>query len=285
LHPAHESRSLPHAFPMDTLYVLCRSADRRHGEQMTSRDADEVRAQKNAFFKTEAKENPLVHAILVGGSVELDGLSAHDKGGFLVGPATFFRTHEILRKTRRANPPLTIGGREYSHDEVATMFNRCVPNAKLAHIPWCSLGRLRVSLGLAWALTFLVAHITARGQEGDELLDPFALYYVGSIMTAAALIYTMIRQNRDVRHAAPWNSAMYLDLNADLVRRNSPALAMARKEFVPQEKPFKSSRFYYALARRIEAHGLDAELLQRLSVSQSSSDEISMQNSGTIQPT
>ena len=270
---------------MDTLYVLCRSADRRHGEHMHSREADEVRAQKTTYFKAEAKVNPLVQEILTGGSVRFDGMSDYDTAGFLAGPATFFRTHEILRKTRRANPPLTLGGREYSHDAVSAMFNRCVPNAKLAHIPWCSLGRLRISLGLAWALTLVVSHITARGQAGEEMLDPFALFYTGSITTALALIYTTLRQNRDVRHAAPWNSAMYLDLNADLVRRNSPGLAMARKEFVPQEKPFKSSRFYYALARKIEAHGFDIELMQRLSASGRSSNEMPFQNPGSAQPT
>jgi hypothetical protein len=270
---------------MDTLYVLCRSVDRRHGECMDSGDAEEVRAQKIAYFKAEAKENPLVQEILSGGSVSFQGVSHYDKHGFLAGPATFFRTHEILRKTRKTNPPLTLGGREFPHDEVSEMFNRCIPNAKLAHIPWCSLGRLRISLGLAWALTILVSHITARGQEGDEFLDPFALFYTGSLTTAAALIYTTVRQNRDVRHAAPWNSAMYLDLNADLVRRNSPALAVARKEFLPMEKPIKRSHFYYSLARKIEAHGFDPELMQRLADSRSPRKQISIGNSGTAQPT
>src|SRR3990170_4707572 len=83
----------------------------------------------------------------------------------VAGPATFFRTHEILRKTRRSNASLTIGGREYTHDEGVKMFARCVPNTKLDHLPWCSLGRYRVSLGLAWAVTLVVALITARGQE------------------------------------------------------------------------------------------------------------------------
>lgn len=247
---------------MDTLYVLCRSVDHRHPDQMGADEAREACAQKTAYFNAEAKINPLVEAILTGGRVTFDGLSAQDKHGFLDGPATFFRTHEILRKTQSSQARLAIGPREYTHDEVAAMFSRCVPNAKLARLPWCSLGRLRISLGLAWAATLLVAHITARGQEGDDLFDPFALYYTGSITTVAALIYTTLKQNRDVRHAAPWNSAMYLDLNADLVRRNSPALARAREECVPQEKPFKTSRFYYAVARKIESHGFDAELMQ-----------------------
>ena len=249
---------------MDTLYVLCRSVDRRTCQQMDAGEATSAVAQKQAYFAAEAKVNPLVQEILSGGTVTPVGGIKNDPEGFLTGPATFFRTHEILRKTRRANTPLCIGRHEYSHDEVAEMFARCMPNAKLAHVPWCSLGRYRISLGLAWGATLLTSHFSARAAEGDELLDPFVLYYTGSITTVAALVYTTLKQNRDVRQAAPWNSAMYLDLNADLVRRNSPALAAARKEFVPQEKPFKTPRFYYDLARKIEAHAFDGELNARL---------------------
>jgi hypothetical protein len=260
---------------MDTLYVLCRSVDHRHSDRMGADEVREACAQKTAYFKAEAKVNPLVEAILTGGRVTFDGLSSQDKHGFLDGPATFFRTHEILRKTRSSNARLSIGSREYTHDEVAALFSRCVPNAKLAQLPWCSLGRLRISLGLAWAATLLVAHITAQGQEGDNLFDPFALYYMGSITTVAALIYTTLKQNRDVRHAAPWNSAMYLDLNADLVRRNSPALAWACKGRLPQQKFLKTPQFYYAVARKIESHGFDAELIQTSSAPQPAHGQVS----------
>ena len=263
---------------MDTLYVLCRSVDRRHDSHMEPADADEACDRKHAYFEAEANVNPLVKEILVGGTITCDGLAAHDRYGFLQGPATFFRTHEILRKTQRANTPLIIGGREYMHDEVAAMFDRCVPNAKLTHLPWWSFGRYRMSLGLAWALTLVVAHITARGQDADNLLDPFALYYGGSITTVVALIYTTMKQNRDVRHAAPWNSAMYLDVNATLIRQNSQTLAIARKEYLPQEKPFKTSRFYYSLARKIESHAFETELLQRQSATEPSTADALFQN-------
>ena len=228
---------------------------------MEAGPAGQACVQKTAYFHAEAKVNPLVKEILAGGTVSFDGLAAQDNHGFLAGPATFFRTHEILRKTRHSNARLTIGGREYSHDDVVAMFARCIPNVKLARLPWWSPSRLRISLGLGWAITLVVAHITALGAEGEKWVDPFVLVYLGSITTVTALIYTTVKQNRDVRHAAPWNSAMYLDLNADLIRRHSPALAMARKEFVPQQKPIKKPQFYYALARKIETHGFDAELM------------------------
>ena len=41
-------------FLMDTLYVLCRSVDRRHGCQLSSEEADEACAQKAAYFNAEA---------------------------------------------------------------------------------------------------------------------------------------------------------------------------------------------------------------------------------------
>ncbi|MEO6005689.1 MAG: hypothetical protein ABIZ04_22565 [Opitutus sp.] len=260
---------------MDTLYVLCRSVDHRYSHAMPPAEVEQACTQKTAYFEAEAKVNPLVQEILTGGTVSFDELPVHDTHGFLAGPATFFRTHEILRKTRNLNTPLTIGDDEYTHDEVAAMFSRCVPNAKMTHLPWCSLGRLRISLGLAWAVTLMAAHFTARGEEGDALFDPFVLYYTGSITTVIALAYTILKQNRDFRHVAPWNSAMYLDLNADLVRRRSPYLPMAREEFVPQERPLKTPQFYYALARKIETQGLDAELQQELSACKEAVDAAS----------
>jgi len=261
-------------FPMDTLYVLCRSVDHRYAPPLDAADVEAAVAQKSEYFTVEADANPLVQEILAGGRVSFEGIAAVDKHAFLRGPATFFRTHEILRKTFAANTPITIGTREYSREDVAVMFERCVPNSKLELIPWCSLGRYRVSLGLAWGATLLTAHITARGNESEVLLDPFVLYYMGSTTTIAALTYTTVKQNRDVRCAAAWNSAMYLDLNADLLRRNCRALAVARKEYVPQETPFKTTRFYYALARKVESHGFDAELTKRLATSPPTKSEL-----------
>jgi len=115
-----------------------------------------------------------------------------------------------------------------------------------------------------WGITLLVAHLFARDNPGSGMFDSFILYHVGLSATIVALVYTALKSNRDVRQSAPWNSAIYLDLNADLVRRNSPALAAARKEFLPQQKGFKDPDFYYALARRIETHGFDSELIREV---------------------
>lgn len=257
---------------MDTLYVLSRSVDHRYTLPLDAAEAQEAFSQKRAYFTAEAERNPLVREILAAGRVHYDGLEDDDRHAFLAGPATFFRTHEVLRRTQGTNCPIRIGDREYSRDEVVEMFARCVPNARLGHIPWCSLARYRMSLGLAWSATLLVAHLVARNGGSDEAFDAFTLYYMGIATTLAALIGTALRQNRDVSQAAPWNSAMYLDLNIDLLRRDSPALAVARKEFVPQEKPFKTPQFYIALARRIESHGFDDELTERLRATEAATD-------------
>ena len=139
-----------------------------------------------------------------------------------------------------------------------------VPNAKLQHLPWFSPSRYVTSLALAWGATLLIAHLFARDNPADGPFDTFVLYHLGLIASIVALAYTALKTNRDVRQSAPWNSAIYLDLNADLVRRNSPGLACARKEMLPQQKGFKHPDFYYALARRIEAHGFDEELARRV---------------------
>lgn len=249
---------------MDNLYTLCRSVDNKHAPPFTAEQVAEIIAHKRTHFSNEAQENPLVQEILAGGTITYFSLPQDDRRKFMVGPATFFRTHEILRHSRRKNSPLTIGTKEFPHNAVAKMFDRCVPNAKLQHVPWFSPANYLASLAYAWGGTLLVAHLFARDNPGAGMFDDFVLYHLGLISSIVALIYTALKSNRDVRHPAPWNTAIYLDLNADLVRRSSPGLAEARKEFMPLQKGFKHPDFYYPLARRIEAHGFDEELASRL---------------------
>jgi hypothetical protein len=245
---------------MDTLYTLCRSVDNRCVPPLTAEQVKEIAAHKQAYFEQEAAQNPLVQAILGRGTVTYFGIEQDDRHGLLVGPAGFFRTHEILRQSRRTNAPLKIDGREYPHNEVAALFARCIPNAKLQHNPWFSPARYLTSLGLVWGLTAIAAHLAARDDGEGLLFDPAILYFLGLGGTGAALVTSALARNRDVRQGSPWNSATYLDLNADLVRRRSDLLALARKEHIPQQRPFKTPEFYYPLVRRIEAHGFDEEL-------------------------
>lgn len=248
---------------MDSLYTLCRSVDNHCAPPLTCAQADEAIEHKKAHITQAAVDNPLLQAVLRGDRVTYAGLEKDDRRQFLAGPATLFRTHEILRRTRRGNLSLHIGDAEYAHDTVAGFFDRCVPNAKLHHRPWFSPARYTTSLALVWGVTLLIAHLVARDHPEPALLDGFVLYHLGLGGTIAALAYTALKRNRDVRRPAPWNSALYLDLNIDLLRRNHPALACARKEFIPQQTPYKTPEFYYALARRIETHGFDDELMTK----------------------
>ena len=95
------------------------------------------------------------------------------------------------------------------------------------------------------------------GPEEEPMLEAYT--------TLGALLVTAFKKNRDVRRAAPWNTAIYLDLNVDLIRRDLPVAAVARKEFIPRQPGlFKTPDFYYTLARKIENHSFDAELAVRL---------------------
>jgi len=249
---------------MDNLYTLLRCADNSRTPPLTSRDAAELLARKKAYFLEEAKTNPLAREILRGGRIACDGLMKSGDN-FLSGPATFFRVHELLRKTRSQNLPLQIGNAEFCHNEVVDLFERCVPNVHLHYAPWCSPARYTASLGLAWGSTLLVSHLMARSSDSQTFLDPDVLYHMGLYTTLAALLYTALKKNRDVRHAAPWNTAIYLDLNTDLIRREQPTAALARKEFIPRQHGlFKTPDFYYPLARKIEQHGFDTELSAQL---------------------
>lgn len=261
VHPSSCPSFLLHL--MDTLYTLCRSVDNHHAPPLSAEQAAEISAHKRTHFEQEAARNPLVRAILDGGTVTSFVVDRGDRHDFLRGPAGFFRTHELLRQTRRSNTPLKIDGREYPHDEVAAMFARCVPNVKLQHNPWFSPARYTTTLGLVWGVTAIAAHLAARDAGEGDLFDAGILYFLGLGGTGVALVTSALARNRDVRQASPWNSATYLDLNVDLLRRGSPLLALARKEFIPQQRPFKTPEFYYPLVRRIENHGLDDELDRR----------------------
>jgi len=246
---------------MDNLYTLLRSVDNSHTPPLTPKETADVLARKKAYFTEEAKTNPLAREILRGGPITCDGLVLPPDKAILTGPATFFRVHELLRKNRTKNLPLQIGKAEFSHNDIVDLYERCMPNVQLHHAPWCSPARYTASLGLAWSSTLLVAHLMARSSEGQTMFDPSVLFYMGVLTTLAALITTTIKKNRDVRHSAPWNTAIYLDLNADLVRRDQPAAAFATKEFLPRQSGlFKTPDFYYPLALKIENHGFDAEL-------------------------
>jgi len=250
---------------MDNLYTLLRSVDNSHTLPVSTQEAAEIIGRKKAYFAEEAKTNPLAREILLGGRIACDGLAIPGQKKFLLGPATFFRTHELLRKTRSTNLPLQIGNAEFAHNEVVDQFERCVPNVHLHYSPWCSLARYTTSLGLAWGSTLLVAHIVTRNSESPTYLDRGVLYHMGLYTTLGALLVTAFKKNRDVRRAAPWNTAIYLDLNVDLIRRDLPVAAVARKEFIPRQPGlFKTPDFYYTLARKIENHSFDAELAVRL---------------------
>ncbi len=250
---------------MDTLYTLCRSVDNRHAAPLGADEVGEIAAHKRSYFEREADDNPLVRAILDGSPITYFGMEHDDRHGLMQGPPGFFRTHEILRHSRRTNAPLRIGGREYPHNAVAALFARCIPNTKLHYLPWFSLSRYVTSLGLVWGVTFICAHLVARDAAEGNLLDATIVYYLGWGGTVAALATTILLRNRDVRQASPWNSAIYLDLNADLVRRQSPLLAVAREEHLPRQRPFKTPEFYQALLRRIESHAFDEDLKPFLS--------------------
>jgi hypothetical protein len=249
---------------MDNLYTLLRAVDNSHSLPLTPKEAAEILNRKKAHFLEETKTNPIAREILRGGQVTCELLPKPVASSILAGPATFFRVHELLRKTRSKNLPLQIGGREFAHNEVVDLYERCVPNVQLHYAPWCSLARYATSLGLAWGCTLLVALVVAHSEDSQTALDTRIVFYMGLYTTLAALLYTALKKNRDVRHSAPWNTAIYLDLNTDLIRRELPAVAAAHKDFIPRQKLFKTPEFYHALVRKIETHGFDAELTAHL---------------------
>lgn len=245
---------------MDNLYTLLRSVDNSCPAHPSTSEAAEILKRKKAYLLEESKSNPVAREIVNGGRVRCDLIDKNGRKQFLEGPATFFRIHELLRQTRKKNHPIQVGGEELPHNTVVEYFERCVPNVRLYHAPWCSPSRYAVSLGIAWASTLLVSHIVGRNSDTPALFDSRVSYYMGLYTTLVALLYTALKSNRDVRHSAPWNTTLYLDLNVDLVRRDNASAALAHKDVIPRQGLFKTPEFYYSVAKKIEAHGFDENL-------------------------
>jgi hypothetical protein len=252
---------------MDNLYTLLRSVDNSCPAQPDTGEAAEILRKKRAYLQEEAKTNPLAREIINGGNVRCDLVDKSGRHQFLAGPATFFRVHELLRQTRKKDHPIQVGNEEIPHNTVVDYLERCIPNMRLHHAPWCSPARYTVSLSIAWASTLLVSHIVGRNADVPTLLDTTVVYYMGLYTTLVAFLYTAFKTNRDVRHSAPWNTALYLDLNVDLVRRDQPIAALAHKDIIPRQGLFKTPDFYYAVALKIESHGFDEQLGAQLRAS------------------
>ncbi|HLP79205.1 MAG TPA: hypothetical protein VK158_01085, partial [Acidobacteriota bacterium] len=216
---------------MDTLYLALLAQDRRHSWPLTSEQKSQIIDNKQVIMREAIRENPLADAVYFNKPVRVFGLSVAD----LQGPTSFFRTNVYLQKNRRKNNPFVIGREEYPHNDVVDMFEDCVPNSKLRHLPAFHMGRL--DTGLFYALMaggFM-------GMTSGEW-DPKWAINTAAVVEVAALGYHMYSTNRSIHHSAPWNSSLYLDLN--FKHMCDGRLHLARKEFMPL-KDIKTKDYYY----------------------------------------
>jgi hypothetical protein len=182
------------------------------------------------------------------------------------GPVTCFRVHEILRKTRR-HPEARILIDEFSvpREELLKMYRMLTPNTNLEPLSPYTLYSLPRIL-LAALVGGIVTGGWAGREQSPEVWMDFRAAIVGAGLVAATMsLLGQFAVSRDVTRTAPWNAALYNDVNLIMYRQNPALLYLARTEFMERNHLVKgglNGRRYHERAQAIES-GAYIETLQR----------------------
>ncbi len=182
------------------------------------------------------------------------------------GPTTCFRVHEILRKTRRhPEARILLNGVTVPREELLRMYRMLTPNTNLEPLSPYTLYSLPRILLVA-LVGGLVAGSWAGREHSPEMRMDFLAAAIGAGVVAATLsLLGQFALSRNVTRTAPWNAALYNDLNLILYRRDPALLYLARPEFMERNHLIKggiNGRRYHERAQAIES-GAYVEVLQR----------------------
>jgi hypothetical protein len=182
------------------------------------------------------------------------------------GPVTCFRVHEILRKTRRhPEARILLNGNAIAREELLAMYRMLTPNTNLEPLSRFTLYTLPRIL-----LIGLVGGVVAGGwmgrQQTPEVWIDFRAALIGGGLVAAAMsLLGQLALSRNMSKTAPWNVALYNDVNLLLYRRDPALLYLARIEFLERNHFIKgglNGRRYHERAQAIE-NGAYLEVLRR----------------------
>lgn len=252
--------NLRHDLDVKSFYAAAVEQEQAFPPEETARLAE----AKRRLIEDVAVVAPLAARIVRGAPVECsladDPFSCH-------GPATCFRVHEILRKTR-AHPEarILLDGETIARGELLRLYRMLVPNTNLEPLSRYSPYTLPRVLTAA-ALGGVVAGAWAgRGQSPPVWLD-FRMAFVGA--GAVVVIMSLLGQfalSRNILKTAPWNAALYNDVNLLLYRQDPSLLHLARRDYVERNHFMKGGlkgRRYHERAQAIESGAYVAVLRRR----------------------
>jgi len=182
------------------------------------------------------------------------------------GPVTCFRVHEILRKTRR-HPEARIlcEGAPVAREELLAMYRLLTPNTNLEPLSPFTLYTLPRILLTGLVGGVVVGTWMGHEQTPETSINLRAAVIGGGFVAAAMALLGQFALSRNLTKPAPWNVALYNDVNLLLYQRDPTLLYLARREFQERNHLIKgglNGRRYHERARMIES-GAYIEVLRR----------------------
>jgi hypothetical protein len=268
------------AGPADNLEALDHAmhlSDLRH--ELTERTfyyAATVREKEMPLGETarlaEAKRRLIDDVVMVA------PLAAHIARGFRIacadvddefareGPVTCFRVHEILRKTRRhPEARILLDGATIAREELLAMYRKLTPNTNLEPLSPFTLYTLPRILLAGLVGGIVVGGWMGRQHTPEVRIDFRAALIGGGLVAAAMSLLGQFALSRNMVRTAPWNAALYNDVNLILYQRDPALLYLARRECMERNHFIKgglNGRRYHERARAIES-GAYLEVLRR----------------------
>jgi hypothetical protein len=173
------------------------------------------------------------------------------------GPVTCFRVHEILRKTRRhPEARILLNGLAIPREELLAMYRMLTPNTNLEPLSRFTLYTLPRILLIGLAGGVVVGAWMGRQHTPEVWIDLRAALIGGGLAAAAISLLGQLTLSRNMAKTAPWNAALYNDVNLLLYRRDPALLYLARVEFMERNQFIKgglNGRRYHERARAIES--------------------------------
>ncbi len=182
------------------------------------------------------------------------------------GLVTCFRVHEVLRKTRRhPEARILLDDKPVARRELLAMYRLLTPNTNLEPLSPYTLYTLPRILAAGIIGGFVIGGWAGREQVPETWINLRAAYLGGGLVAGAMFLLGQFAWSRNLAKAAPWNVALYNDVNFTLYQRDPALLYLARAELIERNHLIKgglNGRRYHERACAIET-GAYVDVLKR----------------------
>ncbi len=210
-------------------------------------------AAKRRLIEDAAVVAPLAGHILRGSRIGCDLI---DDAYSREGAVSCFRVHEVLRKTRRhPEARILLNGSPIAREELLALYKMLTPNTNLEPLSRLTMYTLPRILMAAAAGGIIAGAWTGQGETPPVPIS-FGAALIGAGLVAAGMsLLGQFAHSRNIFRTAPWNAALYNDLNFFLYRQDPTLLYLARREFMERNHFIKGGlkgRRYHERAVAIE---------------------------------